>query len=359
VLTIYDPIPDDPLGKARGGGRAVKILRESLGENARFVSDLHHVAPDDTLLIPVWQPFHRPYLFKKIAARQILMIFDVIPLKYPEHFPIGLKGRWWMMHNLRTLSLYDRIVTISEISKRDIVDYLNIDPHCIDVVYLTTSKALYRASKATSRKTLQEKFDIPTKPYFTYVGDMNWNKNLVNMAQAAIKAQAYLVCIGKTFSVVNDLRAMDLEEQHEYLATSGDINHFEQKEFKDFVKLVLHDDRFIFPGYVPDEELRSLYAQALCNVLISRDEGFGLSYLESARQHCPSILADIPVFHEIAASAAYFVDSEQPDVIANAMSDILKKPRSYIAMKEKAFGRSKKFAPQTFTKNIMQALTSA
>ena len=48
------------------------------------------------------------------------------------------------------------------------------------------------------------------------------------------------------------------------------------------------DKRFIFPGFISDDELITLYEQASLNILLSRDEGFGFSYVEAASLGCPS-----------------------------------------------------------------------
>lgn len=354
TLTVYDPAGDQSLGKVRGAGRVMQILKENLAGKARFITDLTQVSPDDTLLIPLWQPFQKPFLRKKIAKKHILLLFDVIPLKYPEHFPIGLKGRWWFIQNMRTLKLFDQIITISEQSKEDLIEYLDFDEAMVDVVYLTTCKTFFQKSNEKSRSELATAYKLPKTSYITYVGDTNWNKNLLTLAQGVIEADIHCLCAGKTFSIIQELRDMDSDEQHDYIATSEILNHHEQIEFKEFVKLTLHDDHFIFPGYVPDEDLKSLYKHALCNVLISRDEGFGLSYLESALQKCPSILSAIPVFKEIAGTAAYFIDPDEPHQLAKILSSLIHKPKSYLEMKEKALKRSEFFSRKNFTDRLLK-----
>ena len=106
----------------------------------------------------------------------------------------------------------------------------------------------------------------------------------LTLAHGIIKAKVHCVC-RQCFHSIQDLRNMDSEEQHEFLSTSPMLNHHEQIEFKEFIKLTLHDDHFIFPGYVPMMKIfKTIYKHMLCNILISRDEGFGLVYLESATQ---------------------------------------------------------------------------
>ena len=56
--------------------------------------------------------------------------------------------------------------------------------------------------------------------------------------------------------------------------------------------------------------------------MLSRDEGFGFSYLEAASQGCPSVLSDISVFKEIAKDAALFANPENPNDIADKIIEL-------------------------------------
>ena len=137
---IYDPSYEDSLSVTRGGGRFVEILKENL-TSARFTDRLEEVGNNDILIIPFFKPFEKPILTKRIAKKQILVIYDVIPLAYPAHFPVGLRGTFNLWRNKQALKYYDTIVTISHHSKNDIIHYLNIPPEKIEVIYPTISKS--------------------------------------------------------------------------------------------------------------------------------------------------------------------------------------------------------------------------
>lgn len=356
--TIYDPSQDDTIGSLRGGGRVIQTLKENLAENARFVAHLSEVSATDNLLIPLWRPFQKPLLQTRIAARQTLMIFDVIPMKYPQHFPIGLKGRWRLFQNMQTMKIYDQIITISEEAKKDIVDFLQVEPEKVRVVHITSVNTFFRPSPPKLTKAeLFKKYAIPKGDFCMYVGDTNWNKNLVNMARGIIRARKTCVCVGRSFSIINELRKKDHEEVQEFFSISPLINHREQQDFKEFVKLVLHDDaHFIFPDNVPDRDIVHLMRLAVCNVLLSRDEGFGLSFLEAGAQKCPSLLGDIPVFHEVAGKAALFADPEDPEAIAETLGRLFKNKNLRAKIADAAHARSKIYAPKIFRKKMLDAL---
>lgn len=357
TLTIYDPTQDDSIGAFRGAGRVVSILKENFGKDARFVSNLNKVDEKDTLFIPTWQPFTPPLLNKRIAHRQILMLFDAIPLKYPEHFPVGLKGRWRLFNNLRSLDIYDSIITISEAAREDIIDNMFLPPEKVKVAYITTSKMFFNSrTKATTRTQLQNKYNLPSGPFVLYVADTNWNKNLVNTAHALIKTKLPSIFLGKPFSLINELREKDNGARQDYFGTSPFINHPEQRTFKEFVKLTVLDESFIFPGYISDDDLIGLYRHAACNILLSHDEGFGLSYLEASTQKTPSVLSDINVFHEIANETALFADPEDPADIAKKIKKLTTDSKLRTSLGSKAYKRSDYFSPSKFRNYLLKAI---
>ncbi len=354
TFTIYDPSSQDKTGAYRGAGRNIQALKENISDVARFVTHLDEVHPSDTLFIPLWRPFQKPLLSKRIAERQILWLYDVIPLKFPEHFPVGIRGRWWLYQNTRSLHVFDDILTVSHHSKHDIHSYLGIDLKHIHVAPNTTSSLFFnKPVPLISKKDLHTKYALPNKPYAVYVGDSNWNKNLPHMALGVIESGIICVCVGKIFEKINTLRSLPHEQQEQHIQA---MIHPEERPLRDFIKLVLHDDHFIFPGYVPDEHMPSFFKHALCNILYSYDEGYGLSYLEAATQKCPSILADVDIFHETAEQTALFADPQNPSELAQQIMALQKNPKRARHMGQDAYHRSKESSPEAFRKAILRLI---
>ena len=350
-IIIFDPSEQDKIGAFRGGGRVLQIFKENLAGQAEFISNLKNVSKNDTLIIPFWKPFEEPITNKKIAHKQHVIIFDVIPVKFPEHFPPGIRGSITLWKNKRALKHYDKIITISEHSKRDIMKYLGIENDKVDVVYPTTQKVFFDLKNEIGDLKINSQISPPAgglkSPFALYVGDANWNKNLVNLAKAIKQANMTCLFVGKEFEILKSAnrRIQDDEKNTNY-------KHPELEEFHQFIQEVRNDSRFVFPGYVSDETLISLYQSAVCNVLVSRDEGFGLSYLEASTQKCPSVLSDIPVFHEVAEDTAIFADPHDPAKIAEAIQKYFIDDSFRKKMGEKAYERSKKFSPEEFRKQI-------
>jgi glycosyltransferase involved in cell wall biosynthesis len=75
----------------------------------------------------------------------------------------------------------------------------------------------------------------------------------------------------------------------------------------------------VFTGWVPDEDLRALYSGAVCTVLPSLAEGFGLPPLEAMACGCPVVVSNAGALPEIAGGAAVVVDPGDVEELARAL----------------------------------------
>lgn len=96
-------------------------------------------------------------------------------------------------------------------------------------------------------------------------------------------------------------------------------------------------------GFVTDEELASMYREAIALLLPSYEEGFGLPAVEAMASATPAILGDIPALREVGGDAALFVDPRSPRQIADAMLRVTRDPQLRGSMTEKGEARARKF----------------
>lgn len=331
-VLVWDPTGKDSQSRVRGVGRYLQLLKETFGQEFMFTDTLPRADANqsDIFINPFFNPLSPPLINRRLAGRQIAVIHDLIPLKYPARFPAGLRGRWHVFLNRLNLRHYDHIITDSWVSKKDITALLGVAEERISVAYpgLPASFPSHPSTPPSGNSD-----------YFLYVGDATWNKNLVNIARAVKTGAVPCVFVGKVFA-----------SSHLSLA------HPWQQELKEFLNLARGDGRFIFPGFISNEKLASLYAGARANLLVSRDEGYGFSYVEASSLGCPSVLADRPIFHEIAGDAALFADPENPEEIAGQMQ----KYAASSLRKEmglKALQRSKKYNSSSFREEFLGALS--
>ena len=325
IIYIFDATKDDPLGKVRGAGRYLQILKENLAE-AKFVSKTKLVPNDSILVNPFFNIISLSAINGRVAKKQIAVIHDLIPLKYPSRFPLGLRGNYNVFLNKFLLRNYDHFVTDSLASKKDIVNLLKIPENKITVIYPTAPKIFFEKNNKNS-------FKPPVAKYCLYVGDATWNKNRVNLARAIKKINVTGVFVGRVF-----------EKQ------IADLRHPWQRELRLFLEEIKDDKRFIFPGFIEDYKLVNFYEQASCNVLLSHDEGFGFSFLESAILGTPSVMSDIPVFREISGEAASLANPDNIDEIAKKIEEIYSNEAVRKSWKIKALARAKYFSPAKFSR---------
>lgn len=318
-----DNPPAGGLGRYRGAGRYYKAL------NAAGISYEQ---------LPLWQPFTLPSV--KPIGRGAVVIFDVIPLKYPNHFPTGIKGKIKLFKNKLVLKKFNVILTISQVAKKDIQKYLKIPADRIHVACPPVDPVFLEAPKANNNTQILRslaKAGLPQDDkYCIYVGDVNWNKNLPTLARSIKLSGISCVFVGKAFS-------------------TPPLLHKWHRGYQEFYDLAKNDTKFIFPGYVSDEELVELYRNAVCNVLVSHDEGFGYSYAEAGALATPSVLSDAPIFHETAGRTALFASPTDPQDIADKITSLLKDTKKRNELGTSAQKRALElFDPKDFTNAVLK-----
>ncbi|MCA9371757.1 glycosyltransferase family 4 protein [Candidatus Woesebacteria bacterium] len=355
-IVIYDPTQQDEHSKVRGVGRYVQLLKLYFNNAWQFTGDVQQADKKSLFIQPFFNPIGPSQKTKPKGVKNIAIIHDLIPLTYPLYFPLGLRAKWSLYWNKQHIKRFDLVVTDSLESKKDIVSYFKIDERRVHVVYPTVlpiylphldtiqghrhpfhkqnDQTVFEFSPLNIDAFLPESVKQQTQAFIVYVGDATWNKNLPTLARAIKMANVPCVFVGNVFSKMQKLAAV---KPHPW-----------QKSLLEFTKLAESDKRFIFPGYVSDVELMALYKYARANILISHNEGFGFSFIEAGYMSTPSILSNIPIFHETAGNAALFVNQLDPKNIANAIIQLFYDAVSREKMSIEAFDRAQQYNPNNF-----------
>jgi glycosyltransferase involved in cell wall biosynthesis len=244
--------------------KQITVVRSGTKQAKNFKPDIIHY-PYFDLFFPTLP------LIKK--APTVVTLHDVIPLKFPQHYPVGIKGTANFIRQKSALKSVKVIITDSQASKHDIHQHLGIEQQKIKVVYLASDENLKKASQAEINR-VKRKYKLP-KNYVLYVGDIDYNKNIPGLIKAVRDLPLYhkLVCVGKNF------RPQNIPQWH-WIET----------------QLALSDvaDRVVFVPNVPGEaanDLAGIYSGALCYIQPSLYEGFGLPVLEAMRCKTPVVSA--------------------------------------------------------------------
>jgi len=381
-ILLYDPTKKDTLSGVRGIGRYVSSIintyiysKNNQGnfENASYllknlevekIFELKKLNKSDVLLNPFFNMLNWPLIFSKKTKKQIVVIHDLIPLKYKKHYKLGIKGAIKLFFNKLSLRFYDAIITDSIQSKNDIIKIFKIKPEKINVIYPFASpiflphidlkeetpvhhhpfKHSNSASEAEFTSISTSKISANSliqsiKDYIIYVGDCTYNKNLQNLARAIKMSGVTCIFVGKVFD-------------------KGNINnlpkkpHPWQKSFYEFLQIAKDHPSFVFASYVTDIELIELYKKARLNILPSFDEGFGYSYLEAAYCQTPSILSNIEVFKEISRDTALYVNPNDPKDIADKITKLFYDRLLREKLSIESFNRAQDFSGFSYLSNL-------
>lgn len=267
---------------ALGGNRLERILYEQV-RLGRTIEHGHY----DLL--------YCPSLAVPLALRNtpvINTIHDLTPMVVRKYGP--LRHRYYVGMARRTTSRVDRIVTVSENSKRDIQRFLGVSPERIRVVYNFLDEGYSRHQAAPNK----------WGRYFLFVGTIQPGKN-----------------IGRLISAFDEY-VKQSNDSSAKLVVAGKLGwHYQDVILK--AKEVDVADRILFTGYVSEFELRDLYTHALALVYPTLYEGFGIPPLEAMTLGTPVVASDVASIPEVVGDAALLVDPLESRSIAAAMCKIV------------------------------------
>lgn len=251
------------------------------------------------------------HFFSLSFPKTIQFIHDLAPIKFPKYFP--QKARFFYPFTTRlALSKAKLIITISDQIKKELIDFGKVKPDKIEVLYPSINESMFKTKKTKSNK-------LP-KNYLMTISTLEPRKNLI----AGIKALAKL------------LKDKSISSDYKYLII-GKYGWFYQDLLKQ-VKEMKMEDKVIFLGYVPDDEIENIFKNAKAFLYLSNYEGFGMPPMEGLYFDLPTILSDIPVFRECFSDLAHLVPPNDIEAIAAAIKAGIEKknrPKTKMAILKK------------------------
>lgn len=214
---------------------------------------------------PYFDPFQLTLPSKKTTPT-IITIHDLIPRQFASHFPVGIKGELkWRLQKIKAKKS-NFIITVSHYSKHIIKDILNFPEDRIYVTHLAADNNFRQIDDNQYLESIQKKYNLP-KQFILYVGDLNWNKNIVRLVKVCQKLNYNLVIVGSAATRKNVI-------DHPW---NQDILWLQKNK----------TDNIFFTGFVPDEDLAAIFNLAKFYCQPSLAEGFGLPVVQAMACGCP------------------------------------------------------------------------
>jgi len=198
----------------------------------------------------------------------------------------------------------DAVIAVSEASKRDLVEHVNVPEQRIVVIPEAARPIFTELPPPGHRERMQATYGI-ARPYLLFVGSLEPRKNLERLLDAYAQVVAEGAA-GDTMLVVVGARGW-----HD----AGIVDRLRQERLASRVRWL---------GFIPDENLQDLYTGAECLVYPSLYEGFGLPILEAMASGCPVITSTTSSMPEVAGDAALLVDPQNTGEIAEALARLLR-----------------------------------
>ncbi|MGB9150210.1 MAG: glycosyltransferase family 1 protein [Burkholderiales bacterium] len=258
----------------------------------------------------VHETYYSAHSFAPQGARRVITVYDMIHEKFSGEF---LGSDTTYRNKAIAVARADHVICISENTRKDLIDILNVAPEKTSVSYLG-----YTLNNANG-------FDTPRpseSPYLLYVGQRAGYKNFDGLlrayaSSAVLKNNCKLVCFGG--------------------------GAFGAKEIKSVADLGLSADQVIQIGG-GDHILAALYKHALAFVYPSLYEGFGIPPLEAMSYQCPVICSNTSSMPEVAGNAAEYFDPLDIENIRDAIERVVESRNDSQLLVARGLERVKQFS---------------
>ena len=296
---------------------------KSLGSNfTGLVQSSSNYSVAEQISIPtiLWQKeatlFHTPHYVLPLLTpcRSIVTIHDCIHLKFPQYLPNRIAYAYAWANLWTATHKAQKVITVSEFSKKDIVRYFDIPEDKITVIPNAIDERFKIAPSENEMVRLRDRYQLP-KRFVMYAGNIKPHKNIERLIDA--------------FALIHKRGLDDVG----LLISGSEVSKY-SKLRRAVHRYGLHKHvRFL--GYQTESSLAVLYRLASVFVIPSLYEGFGLSPLEALASETPVVASNVSSLPEVLGNAAIFVNPYEADMIADGIVTALEDSDVITDLKEK------------------------
>lgn len=267
---------------------------------------------------------------------KVMTIYDLTFIKYPNY--VDSVARTYAEHVKHCLQWTDLVLTISESSKKDIVEYLKIGS---DKVFVTTLASRYNldylSTESINDLEKQIEYDF-SKPYLLFVSNIEPRKNIstiisaFNILKKTYKIEHQLILIGQ-----KGWNYKPIFEEIENSPYQNEIHHL---------------------NYLSDRLVALFYSKADVFVYPSHYEGFGLPVLEAMTLGAPVVTSNNSSIPEVAGDAAILINPNDCIQLAEAILNIINDSQLRQELIDRGRERAKLFSWEKTAQETLKAYKS-
>ena len=229
----------------------------------------------------------------RIKIPTVVTIHDLIFMNFPLWYK-RVDRKIYLKKVKYACDSASKIIAISNHTRADLVNQLQIDPQRIEVIYQSISERYYFHSVKDQIDEMLTKYNLP-RQYILTVGTIEPRKNHL----AVLKA----------------INRHDLDIPYVIIGKSTAY----KAELVEFINMNRLTEQVYFLHDVPDVDLPALYQQAICMVYLSHYEGFGLPVVEAMASGCPVIASSVSCLPEIGADAAMYCEPDDETCLGDML----------------------------------------
>ncbi|MCW3115344.1 MAG: glycosyl transferase, group 1 family protein [Segetibacter sp.] len=281
-----------------------------------------------------------PLGIQATPIRSVVTIHDLIFERYPQQYnPIDVQiYRQKFKYACKNAN---QIIAISNQTKEDIIGFYKILPEKISVCYQSCNPIFSNEVVIEEKNKIRAQYDLP-ELFFLYVGSIIERKNLLNICKALHELKgisgAKLVVIGEGDTYKKQVKDYVFE---------NNLSH--QVIFLSETEAAKKSE-----GFQSGSDFPAIYQLSQALIYPSIFEGFGIPVLEALCSKTPVITSNVSCLPETGGDAAYYVDPNSPEQIAEGMLRILHDKKLTEEMKAKGWAHAQNFTPAKCAAQVME-----
>ena len=249
------------------------------------------------------------------------LVTDLAVYRMKEAYQLS-RVLWWRLQYGFVRRRANFFLTISEFTKQEMMRIWGLPADKIHIVPCACSAGMHRIDNQEKLDKLRQKYGLP-EHFLLFVGNFNPRKNLERLIKAYDRARGSGKLVHQLVIAGEQGWKFDNQAALQGITYQGDV-------------------RFI--GFVPDEEMATLYSAADAFLFPTLYEGFGIPVIEAQRCGTPVLTSNVSSLPEVGGDAAVYVDPYKVESICDGMVRIVSDTTLAQELRQKGYENAKRFS---------------